>query len=247
MATPLSGKVAIVTGGARGIGLATALKLSSLGSAVVLSDILDGASAVEAVQSEGGKALFVNADITNADQVDKLIQETVDNLGGVDILVNNAGITKDTLLVRMSDADWDRVLNVNLKGVFLCTRSALRPMLRRRWGRIINIASVIGIIGNAGQANYAAAKAGVIGLTKSTAQEVASRGITVNAIAPGFIDTDLTTQLPENLKQEILQRIPLGYFGTPEDVAHAVAFLVSHEAKYITGNVLRVDGGMVMV
>jgi 3-oxoacyl-[acyl-carrier protein] reductase len=179
--------------------------------------------------------------------VNKLVEQAISSFGHIDILVNNAGITRDGLLMRMSEADWDLVLTVNLKGAFICTQAVIRHMLRQRWGRIVNIASVVGVIGNAGQANYAASKAGLIGLTKTTAREVASRGITVNAVAPGFIDTGMTQKLSENVKQEFLKQIPVGYLGLPKDVAYAVAFLVSEEAHYITGQVLNVNGGLAMV
>jgi 3-oxoacyl-[acyl-carrier protein] reductase len=246
MFSSLSGRVAVVTGGARGIGQATALRLSDLGATVVISsNVTDGTPLVNEIQARGGKAAFIRADVTNAPQVERLMEQAA-AMGSLDILVNNAGVRHDKLILRMTDADWEQVINVNLRGTFLCTRTALKYMLRQRWGRIVNITSVIGIIGNAGQANYAAAKAGIIGLTKSTAREVATRGITVNAIAPGFIDTEMTRDLPETARQEILKRIPLGYYGTPQDVAHAVAYLVSEEARYITGQVFRVDGGLTM-
>jgi 3-oxoacyl-[acyl-carrier protein] reductase len=172
------------------------------------------------------------------------VEETVAACGKVDILVNNAGITRDQLVLRMSDEDWDKVMNINLKSVFLCTRAVLRHMIKQRWGRILSIASIVGIMGNAGQANYASAKAGIIGFTRTIAKEVASRGITANAVAPGFIDTQMTQQLDEKHRQELMRRIPLGYLGSPRDVAEAVAFLASEEARYITGQVLSVDGGM---
>jgi 3-oxoacyl-[acyl-carrier protein] reductase len=175
-----------------------------------------------------------------------MIETTMATYGRIDILVNNAGINRDQLLIRMSDDDWDRVMDIDLKSVFLCTRAVLKHMLKARWGRVISIASIVGLVGNPGQANYAAAKAGIIGFTKSTAREVASRGITVNAIAPGFIDTEMTQRLKEDKRQELMSRIPLGYLGSPDDIAEAVAFLASEEARYITGQVLAVDGGMTM-
>lgn len=244
----LHSRVAIVTGSARGIGRAIALKLFEQGATIVINDVGDAAPAEELarlMKEKGGRSAVVLADVSKQDEVAKLIEKAAADFGRLDILVNNAGITRDQLLLRLSEEDWDKVLNVNLKGAFLCTKAALRHMVKQRWGRIVNIASIVGVTGNAGQANYAAAKAGLIALTKTCAKEVASRGITVNAIAPGFIDTDMTRRLPENLKQEILKQIPLGSFGTPEDVAQAVAFLVSEEARYITGQVLRVDGGLV--
>lgn len=243
----LSGKVAVVTGSTHGIGRAIGIRLASLGAAVVINGHRsDGTPVVKEVEERGGKAIFLAADVSDSTQVEKLIQGAVDTLGSVDILVNNAGITRDNLLLRLSDAEWDQVLNVNLKGAFLCTRAALKHMLRKRWGRIVNITSVVGIMGNAGQSNYAAAKAGLIGLTRSLAKEVASRSITVNAVAPGLIDTDMTAKLSEHIKKQVLGRVPLGAFGTPDDVASAVAFLASEEARYITGHVLSVDGGLGM-
>lgn len=247
--TSLSDKVAIVTGAGRGIGRAVALRLASLGAAVVVNDVEEvGANETAAViSSAGGRAAVVLADISQSAEATRLVEEAVSLFKGMDILVNNAGITRDGLILRMSDEDWDRVLNINLRGAFLCTRAVLKYMVRQRWGRIVNISSVIGRIGNAGQANYAASKAGLIGLTKSVAKEVASRGITVNAIAPGLIATAMTQKLGDALKQEILKQIPAGCFGSPEDVAHVVAFFASPESAYITGQVLNVDGGMVMV
>jgi 3-oxoacyl-[acyl-carrier protein] reductase len=244
----LASRVAIVTGSGRGIGRAIALRLSQAGAAVAVSDI-DPASAGQTakdIEALGGRVIAAQADVTSPADTELLITQASRELGRVDVLVNNAGITRDGLLMRMSDEDWDRVLQTNLKGAFLCSRAALRPMLRQRWGRIINIASVVGLIGNAGQANYAAAKAGLIGFTRSLAREVATRGVTVNAIAPGFIDTDMTRRLAPEWKEALLKQIPLGAFGTPEDVAEAVLFLASEQARYITGHVLNVDGGMAM-
>ncbi len=242
----LTDRVAIVTGSGRGIGRAIALKLAEVGATVVVNDIDEASvnSVAEEIRAMNRKSLAVMADISSPSDVDRLVETTMTTYGRVDILVNNAGITRDQLLLRMSDEDWDRVININLKSVFLCTRAVIRHMSRQRWGRIINMASIIGIVGNVGQANYASAKAGIIGFTRSIAKEVASRGITVNAIAPGFIDTPMTQQLRESYKEELQKRIPLGYFGTPRDVAEAVAFLASEEARYITGHVLNVDGGM---
>ena len=246
----LSNKVAIVTGSARGIGRAIALKLAEVGADIVVNDIAAAAEALESTANEiralNRKALAVTADVSSAPDVARLIETAVSTMGRIDILVNNAGVTRDQLLMRMTDEDWDTVLNIDLKSAFLCTRAVLRHMMKQRWGRIVSIASVVGIMGNAGQANYAAAKAGVIGLTKSIAKEVGSRGITDNAIAPGFIETRMTEQLDEKQRQALLQRIPLGSIGTPRDVAEAVAFLASEEAKYITGQVLCVDGGMAL-
>ncbi|MFC1989165.1 3-oxoacyl-[acyl-carrier-protein] reductase [Chloroflexota bacterium] len=244
----LSNRVAIVTGSGRGIGKAIALKLAEVGATTVINDIGEDSpinSVAEEIRAMNRKSMASLADISLPSDVDRLVEETVTAYGRVDILVNNAGITRDQLVLRMSDEDWDKVINVNLKSVFLCTRAVLRHMIKQRWGRIINMASIVGIMGNPGQANYASAKAGIIGFTRTIAREVASRSITVNAIAPGFIDTQMTQQLGENQRQELMKRIPLGYLGTPRDVAEAVAFLASEEARYITGQVLNVDGGMV--
>ncbi|HET6477594.1 MAG TPA: 3-oxoacyl-[acyl-carrier-protein] reductase [Dehalococcoidales bacterium] len=240
----LSGKVAIVTGSARGIGREIALRLAEAGANIVISDIAGAESAAEEIKKMGRRSLAVTADVSSAADVANLVEKTAGELGRIDILVNNAGIARDQLLLRMSDEDWEVVLNVNLKSVFLCTRAVLRPMIKQRWGRIISISSIVGIVGNPGQANYASSKAGIIGFTKTIAREVGSRGITVNAIAPGFIVSKMTDQLSEEQKGEMLKRIPLGSLGTPRDVAEAVAFLASEEARYITGQVLGVDGGL---
>ncbi len=243
----LSGKVALVTGSGRGIGRAIALKLAEAGADVVVNDV--GAAQVpegvaQEIRTLGRQSLAVIADVSSPTDITTLVDKIVATFGRIDILVNNAGITRDQLLLRMSDEDWDRVLTIDLKSVFLCTRAILRPMLKQRWGRIISISSIVGIVGNAGQANYAAAKAGIIGFTRSVAKEVASRGITANAIAPGFIDTEMTRKLTEEQRQGAQKQIPVGYLGSPDDVAAAVAFLASEEARYITGQVLNVDGGL---
>jgi len=242
----LSEKVAIVTGGGRGIGRAIALKLAEEGATVVVTDILEKEAQAVAgeIKAAGGQSLAVMADVSLAADVARLVEETIKACGRVDILVNNAGIARDKLLLRMSEEDWDRVIDVDLKSVFLCTKAVLRPMVKQRRGRIISLSSIAGITGNKGQANYASAKAGIIGFTRTVAREVGSHGVTANAVAPGFIETDMTGQMKEDWRQEIKRNIPLGRFGTPRDVAGAVAFLASDEAGYITGQVLGVDGGM---
>lgn len=243
----LSGKVALVTGSARGIGYQIALALAERGAAVVVNDLAPSVAEVASeIVARGGNSMAVVADVSSSPEVSRLVEEALAAEGRLDILVNNAGITRDGLILRLSDEEWHQVVATNLTGAFLCTRTVLRSMIRQRWGRIINIASVVGLMGNAGQSNYAAAKAGLIGLTKAVAREVASRDITVNAIAPGFIDTDMTRRLSQDRKDEIVRQIPLGHFGSPQDVARAVVFLASEEAAYITGQVLNVDGGMVM-
>ena len=242
-------KVALITGASRGIGRATALELAKAGAKVVINYAGNAAAAQEvlqAIQDMGGQAIAVQANIAVAAEVDELIRKTIEAFGSIDILVNNAGITRDALLMRMKEADWDAVLDTNLKGVFLCTKAVAKLMMKQRSGKIINMTSVVGLTGNAGQANYAAAKAGVVGFTKSMAKELGSRGITVNAVAPGYIATDMTEVLPDSVKEQMTSTIPLGRPGTPSDVAKAVLFLCSDAAAYITGQTLNVDGGMVM-
>ena len=245
----LEGKVALVTGASRGIGRAIALELARQGANVAVNYAGNEAKAnevVETIRSLGREAFAVQADVACAEDVERMVKTVLDQFGRLDILVNNAGITRDNLLMRMKEEEWDAVINTNLKGVFLCTKAATRTMMKQRYGRIINVASVVGVIGNPGQANYVAAKAGVIGLTKTAARELASRNITVNAIAPGFITTDMTEGLSEELKADMLKQIPLARFGEPDDVARVVAFLASDAACYMTGQTLHVDGGMVM-
>ncbi len=243
----LSDKVAVVTGGSRGIGLAIANRFYEHGAHVGLLDIdKPGAESAASNLSGKGKTIGVGADVSDADQLTNAFGEVESALGPVDILVNNAGLTRDGLLVRMKEDDWNLVLDVNLKGPFLACKFAAQKMMKRRSGRIINVASVVGIMGNAGQANYAASKAGLIGLTKTVARELASRNVQVNAIAPGFIETEMTRQLPDKVKEALMDQIPMGKLGDPEDVASAAIFLASDLASYITGQVLVVDGGMVM-
>jgi 3-oxoacyl-[acyl-carrier protein] reductase len=242
-------KVAIVTGASRGIGRAIALELARSGARVVVN-YRAGAAEAEAVVSlikeAGGQAIAVQADVSDSATIEPLVKAATESFGGLHILINNAGIARDNLLLRMKDDEWDAVLDTNLRGAFLLTRAALRPMMRARWGRIITITSVIGLTGNAGQANYAAAKAGLIGFTKSVAREMASRGITANAIAPGFVETDITAGLTEAQREAILPTIPIGRWGRTEDIAQTVTFLASDAASYITGQTLAVDGGMTM-
>lgn len=242
-------RVAIVTGATRGIGLAVASRLARDGFDIVASYRGDddvAKSALAELETTGRSIVLVKSDVSNSDEAGALIETAISELGQLDVLVNNAGITRDTLMMRMTEDDWDAVLATNLKGAFLCSKAAIRPMIRQRSGRIVNMTSVVGQVGNAGQANYASAKAGLIGLTKSLAKEVGSRGITVNAVAPGFIETRLTDVLNQELKDTLLKQIPAGRLGQPEDVAGAVAFLVSPDASYITGHVLTVDGGLFM-
>ena len=242
-------KVAVVTGASRGIGRAIAEKLASEGAKVVVGFSNNESKAQEVVQkieSNGGQAIALKVDVSNSESVAEFFNSIVEKFQKIDILVNNAGITRDSLILRMKDEDFDAVIDTNLKGIFYCTKAAAKVMLKARSGRIVNIASVVGEIGNAGQANYSAAKAGVIALTKTSAKEFASRGINVNAVAPGFIETDMTNVLKDEVKSEMSKSIPLNRFGKPEDVANVVAFLASDSASYITGQTLNVDGGMVM-
>lgn len=244
----LKGKVAIVTGASRGIGRAIALRLASEGADVIVTatSLESAERTASEVEKMGRQALPLAINVATYEEVESLIKEALAKFERIDVLVNNAGITQDNLLVRMTEEQWDDVLKVNLKGTYNCIRAATRTLMKKRSGRIINITSVVGVMGNAGQANYAASKAGIIGLTKSVARELASRNIQVNAVAPGFIQTDMTDALPDDVKANLGTTIPLGKVGDAEDVAAAVAFLASDDAKYITGQVLRVDGGMAM-
>ena len=244
-----SGRVAIVTGGGRGIGRAIAARLAGEGAQLAISYRRDDAAAEESAQKvrkAGVRCELFKGDISSPGDVEALFEGVNDAFGRVDILVNNAGTTRDNLLVRMKEEEFDEVLRTNLKGTYLCTRAALRPMVRARWGRVVNVSSVVGLVGNAGQANYAASKAGIIGFTKSVAREVAQRGITINAVAPGYVETELTGSLPENVKERIREQVPVGRFGEVEEVAEVVAFLVGEGAGYITGQTIAVDGGMTM-
>ncbi|MFY3793437.1 3-oxoacyl-[acyl-carrier-protein] reductase [Ureibacillus sp. MALMAid1270] len=245
----LDGKVAVVTGASRGIGRAIALYLAKEGAKVVVNysgSEQKALQVVDEINSMGTKAIAVQANVSDVDSVANLMDTAIKEFGAIDILVNNAGITRDNLIMRMKEDEWDDVINTNLKGVFLCTKAVTRQMMKQRSGRIINISSIVGVMGNAGQANYVAAKAGVIGLTKTTARELASRNILVNAIAPGFITTEMTDTLPEDIKNTMLSQIPLAKLGEPEDIAKAVLFLASDDACYMTGQTLHIDGGMYM-
>lgn len=244
----LKGKKALVTGGGRGIGRAICLRLARGGADVALFEV-DAESAqatAEAIEEMGMETLYLKVDVSLQEEVDKGMEEINQRWEGVDILINNAGITRDNLIMRMTDEDWESVLGVNLRGAFYCTKAVLRGMIRRRWGRIVNVSSVVGKMGNPGQANYVSSKAGLLGLTKAVAKEVASRGITVNAVAPGFIETEMTQSLPQKVRDSFLSQIPLGRAGLPNDVANLVFFLCSREGGYITGQVINVDGGMLM-
>ncbi len=241
-------KVVLVTGSSRGIGKVIAMSFADAGAAVVVSDVLaeEGEKTAREIRELGNQSIFVQCDVSDSQDVNGMIAKTVDKFGKIDVLVNNAGITRDTLMIRMKDEDWEKVLNINLKGAFYCTRAAAKEMMKKRTGSIVNISSVVGLMGNLGQANYSASKAGLIGLTKSAAKELAPRGITVNAVAPGFIETEMTQKLSEQVKETYKKVIPLNCFGAPQDVANTVLFLASENAKYITGEVIRVDGGMRM-
>lgn len=247
---PFEGRVAIITGGSRGIGRAIAELLASRGADLVIADYqidLANSTASEIAEQTGQKVIAVEVDVSKLELAQRMSKVVVDEFGKIDILVNNAGITRDDLLMRMKEKDWDDVININLKGAWNCSKAVIRPMMKKRYGRIVNISSVSGQAGQAGQTNYSASKAGLIGFTKAMAREVATRGIAVNAVAPGFIPTALTNELPGELKDYIISATPMGRMGTPEEIAFAVAFLASDEASYITGQVLGVDGGMVMM
>ncbi|MCP3852733.1 MAG: 3-oxoacyl-[acyl-carrier-protein] reductase [Gammaproteobacteria bacterium] len=245
----LNGKIALVTGGSRGIGRAISLKLASLGAVIGINYVSNPTAAEETlalVEKQGGKGFLTPFNVADANTVQKAVKKIIDSHGAIDILVNNAGITRDGLMARMKEADWDSVLDTNLKGAFNCSKAVMRSMMKKRAGRIINISSVIGFLGNGGQVNYAAAKAGLVGLTKSVSRELATRNVTVNCVAPGYIVTDMTDNLDEEIQQAIQAQIPLGRLGQPEDVASSVAFLASDEAGYLTGQTLHVNGGMYM-
>lgn len=245
----LTGKIALVTGSSKGIGAAIAKTLARQGARIALnyrSSAADAADVVAAIQSAGGEAVPIQADVADSAAAQKLVQQTIDTYGQIDILVNNAGVTRDALLMKMKDEAWDTVLQTNLSSVYYCSKAVARPMMKKRAGRIINITSVVGLAGQAGQTNYAASKAGIIGFTKSMAKEVGARNITVNAVAPGFIPTTMTNELPEKMLAQVVENTPLGRLGNVNDVASAVAFLASDEAAFITGQILSVDGGLIM-
>jgi 3-oxoacyl-[acyl-carrier protein] reductase len=245
----LKGKTAVVTGSGRGLGKSIALKLAQMGANIVLNDI-EGSDSIDATAEEfktaGYNVIVTKGDVRIAEDIEKMVKAAVETFGEIDILVNNAGITRDMLMVKMSEKDWDDVLDINLKGAFLCTKAVARIMMKQRSGKIINVASVAGVMGNPGQANYSASKAGLIGLTKSTAKELASRNITCNAVAPGLIQSKMTEVLPEKVKEAYLKNIPINRFGTPEDVANVIGFLASDSSDYVTGQVIHIDGGLVM-
>ncbi len=245
---PLKGQTAVVTGGARGIGKEISLALARDGANIVIADLIAEQSeeTAEEIKKLNCKALIQKVDISKTADVENMVQNTINEFKTLDILINNAGVTRDTLMVRMKEEDWDFVLKVNLTGTFNCSKAAAKYMMKQRKGRIVNIASIVGVMGNAGQANYSASKAGIIGLTKTSARELASRNITVNAVAPGFIDTEMTRSLNENIKQQLKEQIPVGKLGRPEDIANCIKFLVSDDASYITGQVIHVNGGMLM-
>ena len=245
----LDGKIAVITGGSRGIGKAIAMKLARLGANIVVnytSSANQAEEVVESIKNMGREAIAIKANVANFEEVQNFIAQAEEKFGKIDILINNAGVTKDKLLIKMNEDDWDKVIEVNLKGTYNCTKAVSRKMMKQRSGKIVNVASVVGINGNAGQSNYAASKAGIIGFTKSIAKELGVRGINVNAVAPGFIQTNMTDVLSDEVKDQIMSQIPMKKLGTPEDVANTIAFLCSDEAKYITGQVINIDGGMVM-
>ena len=243
-----SGRIAIVTGSGKGIGHRIALELAARGATVVTNDVTGCCAddTLEEIRQLGGDGLAITADVSDAAQVEDLVKTVLDTYGQIDILVNNAGTTRDNLIVRMDEDDWDLILRVNLKSAWLCSKAVIRPMMRKKYGRIVNISSASGIMGQAGQTNYSASKAGMLGMTRALAREVASRGITVNAVAPGFVQTALVEKMPQDILEELTRLIPVGRTGQVEDVAYAVAFLASDRASYITGQVLSVDGGLVM-
>ena len=245
--TEANGRIALVTGGSRGIGSSIARRLAKKGFYVVINYIINESAALnvlEEIENAGGKGKIAGFDVSDFDATQEAIDKIVEELGGLHILVNNAGITRDTLILRMKEEDWTDVISVNLNGVFNCTKAVTRVMMKQRFGRIINITSVVGEMGNSGQTNYAASKAGIIGFTKAAARELAPRSVTVNAVSPGFIETDLTRELPEEIRNSYIDKIPLGRFGSPEDITGVVAFLTTDEASYITGEVIRVNGGI---